>query len=139
MPLGKMSVRRVSPEFIRFGLVGVAGFLVDVAVLYLAAPNLGWYVARGVSFLAAATATWWLNRCFTFAARERVGAPDAIWRQYLQYVVSMLGGAAINYTVYVLTLHWLHDNGAGALGVALGSVAGLAVNYLSASRLIFKR
>ena len=130
---------RISRAFLRFSLVGVAGFLVDVATLYLFAPLLGWYLARVVSFLAAATATWWLNRRFTFGAHQDLTGFAPVLRQYLHYIVSMLAGAALNYGAYALTLQLVSGEAAGALGVAVGSVAGLAVNYLSASRLIFKR
>ena len=48
---------KLGREFLSFAVVGAIGFVVDVAVLYLAAPLLGWYGARVVSFLAAASAT----------------------------------------------------------------------------------
>ena len=46
-------------EFIRFGIVGVVGLLVDIAVLYLCLDisGLGLYASRVVSYLAAATTT----------------------------------------------------------------------------------
>lgn len=136
-----MSIHRQQgvARFLRFGIVGVIGFGVDVAVLYLLAPALGWYLARVLSFLAAATATWWLNRRFTFDARDSTGTLLQTLRQWGQYVVSMLAGAALNYGAYALTLQWLQGPYAAATGVALGSIAGLAVNFFSASRLIFKR
>lgn len=123
-------------QFLRFAAIGVLGFAVDVGVLYLAAPVLGWYGARVLSFVAAASATWALNRRLTFAADAR-GA--AMGREYLGYLLTMLGGALVNYTVYVLTLHWL----AGpwwvpGLGVALGSIAGLGVNFLAVRHLVFR-
>ena len=37
-------------EFLLFAAAGVAGLGVDVGVLYLAAPVLGWYLARVLSF-----------------------------------------------------------------------------------------
>lgn len=121
-------------EFLSFAVVGVAGFGVDVGVLYLAAPVLGWYGARILSFVAAATATWLLNRNYTFGARK---ADAPMWREYLSYLLTMLGGASVNYAVYVLTLHWIDGQWAPALGVALGSCAGLAVNFWSARKLVF--
>jgi len=121
-------------EFLSFAVVGVIGFGVDVGVLYLAAPVLGWYGARILSFLAAATATWLLNRNYTFGARK-AGAP--MWREYLSYLLTMLGGAFVNYAVYALTLRCLEGWWAPALGVALGSCAGLAVNFWSARTLVF--
>ena len=50
-------------EFIRFGIVGVVGLLVDIAVLYLCLDisGLGLYASRVVSYLAAATTTWALS------------------------------------------------------------------------------
>ena len=125
------------PPFLRFCMVGIVGLGVDLAVLYATAWALGWYAARVLSFTVAASATWWLNRRFTFQAG---GADTAsIGQQYLRYMVSMLGGAVLNYTAYVATLHWINLPGKAALGVALGSCAGLASNYLTARHLVFKQ
>ncbi|AMM24625.1 GtrA family protein [Variovorax sp. PAMC 28711] len=126
---------KLGREFLAFGLVGVAGFVVDVSVLYLAAPWLGWYAARVLSFVAAATATWALNRRYTFTTRH---ADTSLGREYLRYLVTMLGGAAVNYAVYVATLHWVGGPWAPALGVALGSCTGLVVNFLSARYFVFR-
>jgi putative flippase GtrA len=126
---------RAGKEFLFFAIVGVVGFGVDLAVLYLIAPLLGWYGARGVSFLAAATTTWVLNRRYTFTARE---SESSLLGEYAHYLLTMLGGSLVNYAVYVLTLHWLDGPFAPAAGVALGSCAGLAINFLSARYLVFK-
>lgn len=126
---------KLGREFLSFAVVGAAGFVVDVAVLYLMAPVLGWYGARVLSFLAAATATWALNRRYTFAARRSGGC---VLREYLGYLVTMLGGAVVNYGAYVLVLHWATGAWAPAAGVALGSCAGLVVNFLSARYLVFR-
>lgn len=124
-------------RFLLFGFAGAIGFVVDVAVLYALAPLLGWYAGRVASFLAAASATWQLNRRLAFADAD--AASRRGWRQYLRYLASMLGGAAVNYAVYAATLHFAAIPHAAALGVALGSVAGLAVNFLTARFLIFSR
>jgi putative flippase GtrA len=123
-------------QFLRFCGVGVVGLLVDLSVLYAAAWAMGWYAARVLSFIAAATATWWLNRHFTFHDKKQ--NVHSIWQQYLRYMMSMLGGATLNYSTYVATLHWVHVPGVAALGVALGSCAGLLLNYLSARYFVFK-
>ncbi|BDT69296.1 hypothetical protein os1_34860 [Comamonadaceae bacterium OS-1] len=126
-----------SPQFLRFCVVGIVGLGVDMAVLYATAWALGWYGARVLSFTAAATATWWLNRRYTFQAG---GADTAsAWQQYLRYMVSMLGGAVLNYAAYVATLHWIDLPGKAALGVAFGSCAGLLSNYLTARHLVFRQ
>lgn len=126
---------KLKRELLAFGLVGVVGFVVDVGVLYALAPLFGWYGGRVVSFVAAASATWILNRRYTFKVQPGV---RSIWVEYLTYLATMLGGAAVNYGIYALTLRWLHVPGAAALGVAFGSLAGLAANFLSARYLVFK-
>ena len=124
---------KLGRQFLSFAVVGAIGFVVDVAVLYLVAPLLGWYGARLVSFLAAATATWALNRRYTFRRSEA-----SVLREYLGYLVTMLGGAVVNYGAYVLVLRWFAGPWAPAAGVALGSCAGLVVNFLSARYLVFR-
>ncbi|MDP9933573.1 putative flippase GtrA [Variovorax paradoxus] len=124
---------KLGRQFLSFAVVGAIGFVVDVAVLYLVAPLLGWYGARVLSFLAAATATWALNRRYTFRRSEA-----SVLREYLGYLVTMLGGAVVNYGAYVLVLHWAAGPWAPAAGVALGSCAGLVVNFLSARYLVFR-
>ena len=124
---------KLGRQFLSFAAVGAIGFVVDVAVLYLVAPLLGWYGARVLSFLAAATATWALNRRYTFRRSEA-----SVLREYLGYLLTMLGGAVVNYGAYVLVLHWATGPWAPAAGVALGSCAGLVVNFLSARYLVFR-
>lgn len=122
----------------RFGIAGVLGFLVDAGVLYLLAPFFGWYGARVLSFWAAATATWLFNRRYTFADSAAPGGA-ALWREYGTYLVAMLGGAAVNYAAYALTLHFMPPAAwAPLLGVAVGSVAGMGLNFVSARWLIFR-
>ncbi|HEX7864556.1 MAG TPA: GtrA family protein [Variovorax sp.] len=127
---------KIGREFLSFAAVGVIGLVVDVVVLYLLAPLLGWYAARVVSFLAAATTTWAFNRRYTFAGSA--AASRSIWREYLGYLATMAAGAVLNYGAYVLTLHWVEGRWAAALGVALGSLAGMSANFLSARYLVFR-
>jgi putative flippase GtrA len=56
------------PRFLRFGIVGCAGYGVDVAALYVAIYGFGagFYWGRLFSYLCAASSTWYMNRLFTF-------------------------------------------------------------------------
>jgi len=127
--------RSAASRLALFGVVGTVGFLADVAVLYAAAPVFGWYGGRVLSFLAAATVTWQLNRRWTFAdaAAARLEGTTA----YLRYLLTMLAGAVVNYGVYAATLGWVEGAFAPALGVALGSIAGLAFNFAAAHFVLF--
>ena len=131
------------PALLRFGLVGVGGLLVDLAVLYVAAPNLGWYGARVLSFWAAATATWWFNRHYTFAsataAATAAESVASVGRQYLRYLLSMMLGGSVNYLTYATVIVWWTGPAAPAVGVALGSCAGLVFNFVAAKYFIFRQ
>ncbi|MYN41595.1 GtrA family protein [Duganella sp. FT109W] len=125
---------RVVRQLLRFVVIGAIGFGADVAVLYGAlALGSGPYPGRLLSFLTAVWVTWRLNRRYTFAP---TAAP---WREWWRYLAAMSGGAALNLAAYWLTLWclapalWLP-----ALGVAVGSLAGMLVNFLSAKLFVFK-
>lgn len=124
-------------RFLRFCVVGTLGFVVDAGLLAALADGLGMdpYLARVFSFLAAATVTWWLNRHYTFEARR---APSrAEWARYL---LLMLLGAAINYGAYALAItFWDVARARLWIGVAIGSVAGLAVNFATSRALFASR
>lgn len=120
-----------------FTLAGAIGFVVDVAVLYLMLQiGLGYYAGRAVSFLCAAFTTWQLNRRFAFSAR----AGEALWREWLRYLVAMLGGGAVNYAIYsLLVLAVAHEPWLPLVAVAAGSAGGLLVNFLSARFWVFRK
>jgi len=121
---------------LRFAIAGVAGLVVDVAVLYLAlALGSGFYLGRVLSFLAAVWTTWRINRRYTFQP-----AGDGVWREWWRYLSAMLGGGVINYLASSAAILLLpHTTVTPALAVAIGSLAGMSINFLSAKLLVFRR
>ena len=93
------------------------------------------FVARLGSFFAAATATWWLNRWFTFRARNQPSGGE-----WMRYIAAMTLGGLVNYSAFAAALLWLPlALRQPWLAVACGSLAGMAVNYYTSSRLVFAR
>jgi putative flippase GtrA len=124
-------------QFVRFGLVGIAGFAVDAAVLALALVlGAGVFWGRGISYVAAASCTWALNRRWTF--RDRSSGWAAQWARFL--AVNALGGA-VNYGVYAFLV--LHHDGVSIVfpvfAAAVGSLCGLAFNFLLSKRMVFRQ
>ncbi len=133
---GLIGSNAASAQFLRFGMVGTAGYVIDTAVLYgvMAAAGLGPYAARVISFLVAATATWLMNRYFTFPDRHR--AP--IGRQWARFVLLMVAGGAINYGVYAaLIASNLAVLSLPAVAVAAGSLSGWVVNFTVSRKYVF--
>jgi putative flippase GtrA len=124
--------------FFRFALVGTGGFVVDTAMLYaMLALGLGLYSGRAVSYLCAATFTWFGNRTITFAEARASGAKN-VAAEWLRFVVTNLGGGAVNYTVYALLVTYSDVVRAyPVLGVGAGALSGLTVNFFASRWLVF--
>ena len=123
-------------QLFRFSMVGGAGFIVDVAVLYLLSRSgFDLYSARACSFVAAATFTWIGNRILTFpsaaASRRRLTGD---W-----YLGAMTLGGLLNYGTYALLITCLpvfHDH--PWLAVAAGTAAGLLINFTIARNVLYR-
>jgi putative flippase GtrA len=132
-------MRRLARQLLRFGVVGVLGLLVDVAVLYLGLwLGLGYHAGRVLSFLCAVWVTWRCNRRYTFHRNHGAG-PQSAWGEWWHYLAAMAVGGGVNFAAYSAALlvlppaPWL-----GAAAVAVGSLAGMSVNFISAKFFVFK-
>lgn len=124
-------------QFALFCVAGAIGFVVDAGIVQALVAGLGWdpYASRVISFLCAMTATWVFNRRYTFA-RQR---GESLWHEWMRYGLAMLGGFAVNYGVYALMVWQLAlVREWPVLGVAAGSIFGLAVNYTSSRLWVFR-
>lgn len=123
-------------QFVKFGIVGVIGFLVDYGVLSLGVElGLGLYVGRLVSFLCAATTTWFCNRLFTFRGKGSGHAGV----QWAKFVVASAGGFVLNYGTYAaLVTYSAFVRNHLILAVAAGSIAGMFFNFFAARKVVFK-
>jgi putative flippase GtrA len=120
-----VSKRRGVDQFVRFGLVGIGGFVIDTLVLYAVKGELGLYGGRAVSYLAAATFTWALNRRFTFITLR----PTPRFRQWLEFLAANAIGAVANYGAYSALVTWTAAATMPVFAVAAGSIAGLIFNF----------
>jgi putative flippase GtrA len=129
---------RLTAQFLRFAIIGAAGFLVDVGVLYLLRRSgLDLYSARVFSFIAAASFTWLGNRLFTF--RSASGGGRRLSAEWSLYLGAMTFGGLVNYGVYALLITLLalfRDH--PWLAVAGGTGAGMLINFLFARRILYR-
>jgi putative flippase GtrA len=124
-------------QFLRFGVVGTIGFVVDTATLLGAvALGAGPYGGRVLSYLVAATTTWALNRAWTFRDRAPGGQPG---RQWALFLVLNLAGFAANYGAYLAVTAWLGTAPWQlVVAVAAGSLAGMFINFGLARQVVFR-
>lgn len=123
-------------RFFLFVLVGAMGFVVDSSLLYVLKNELGLYISRVLSFVCAVITTWALNRTITFKDAES-GLPG--WQEFLSYFKLMLIGGCVNYLAYAAAIYFFSEvKSSPVIAVALGSLSGLFVNYLTSKYFLFK-
>jgi len=135
--IGMVTTRlRRMGELFRFGAVGVVGFVVDASVLELGLRlGTGPWLGRVFSYFAAATATFGLNRAWTFRTADR-SRPLA--RDWSVFVLVNLVGFVCNYGTYAALLAGVPlVRELPVLGVAAGSLAGMAGNFVLSRRYVF--
>jgi len=121
-------------RFLKFCVVGGGGFVVDSAVYLGASLAAGPLASRFTSFTAAVVFTYVFNRWFTFENPRKASVAE-----FTKYYASMVLGGAVNIGIFyaAVTLSSLVAKFPVA-GIALGSVAGLVVNFLT-SRMLFSQ
>lgn len=90
-------------QFIKFGLVGFSGLIVDFAVTWLCKEKLrlNKYVANGMGFMFGVTNNYTLNRYFTFHNTDA-----DIAGQFLKFLLISLIGFGLNTgLLYILQKH----------------------------------
>jgi putative flippase GtrA len=87
-------------KFIKFGLVGFSGVIIDFGFTYLTKEYLKAqkYLANAIGFTMAATSNYYLNRIWTFHSHN-----PHIGEEYMRFLlVSILGLGISTLVIYVL-------------------------------------
>ncbi len=133
-----MIKKETALRLIKFGFIGVIGFCVDSGVLLFGTKilNLDPYSARIISYLVAASTTWLGNRLLTFADRPKT----PLAKQWALFLSLNAVGFAVNYTTYaVLVAQFPYIYAHPVWAVAAGSLAGMVLNYVASTRIIFPK
>ena len=124
-------------RFIRFGLVGSFGFVIDLGVVFvlIQALQLDPVFARIPAWTGAVSITYLFNLLFTFrSTRLKVVGKRQQLRRYGLYVLSQLAGGVVNVLTYALVVSLFGV--AWSVGLVLGTLVGMILNYLGASAVI---
>jgi putative flippase GtrA len=129
-------VPMVSRRFLKFLIVGGAGFAVDAGVLTFALGHVtsSIYVARALSFSLAVLATWLLNRTFVFAASE-----SGIAVEYARYFTIQVVAALTNLAIFVALIEAIPAlSPTPVVPLAVGAILGALVNYAGSAWWVFR-
>lgn len=87
-------------KFIKYGVVGFTGVIVDFSVTWLLKEvfRANKYIANSIGFTVAATSNYYLNRIWTFASTS-----DNVAREYSLFLgISLIGLLLNNLLIYIL-------------------------------------
>ena len=129
--------RLLLQQFARFGTVGVAGAVVDIATVYAAMATLGLYLSGLLAYFAAVTTTWALNRAWTFAGR---GSGGSLLRQWLLFVAANGVGFVLNRGTFFVLVTWApvcaqHP----VIAILAGVGAGMFANFNLSRSVVFRQ
>ncbi len=125
----------VLAQFVRFGTVGVAGFVIDTGIVYGLRHQLGLYGAGAVAYIGAATGNWLLNRLWTFRGQGTGPAH----RQWAMFMLANLVGFVLNRGTYAILVTFVAAAAdQPVIATAAGAVAGMFVNFSLSRRLVFR-
>ena len=127
-------------RFLRFGIVGAGGFVVDETVLSIGHYLFGLdpQIARLISIPCAMTFTWWGNRTLTFAEHAAEGAGE-MFREWLKFVLANAVGAVVNYIAFTAVLRFAPwPLSIPVVAVAIGVGVGLVFNFTLSQRFVFR-
>jgi putative flippase GtrA len=121
-------------RFVRFGIVGVSGTLIDFGVTWLCKEKLHWnkYLSNSIGFILAATNNYTWNRLWTFESQN-----SEIFREYGSFVLIALIGLGLNNFVTWLLHEKAHWNFYLSKLVAVGVVViwNFSMNYVFTFRM----
>jgi putative flippase GtrA len=122
-------------QFIRFGIVGIFGLMVDTAAVYGLRHALGLYGAGLVAYLFAASSNWVFNRAWTFRGKGSGSAH----RQWALFLLTNLAGFVLNRGTYAALVTFVPVAAEQpVIATAAGAIAGLFVNFDLARRVVFR-
>jgi putative flippase GtrA len=127
-------------SFVRFCIIGGAGYGVGVLVLALATGRLrlDFAAANAISIFVAMIFTWLGNRYFTFRGRRAKGWTPMM-QEWLKFMGANLIGAVVNYSfALALVRYAAFPLSEKYVAQALGVLAGLVFNFTLSRTMVFK-
>lgn len=92
--------RRLKPEYLSFGIIGLSGFIIDSGLFTLLHYHFSYVVSRTISISIATICSWLANRTYTFKYDKKISS-----NEWLKYAATYSLGAGINLTIFERLCH----------------------------------
>jgi putative flippase GtrA len=133
-PSVKILINIYRSEIIRFLIVGGAGLLTNICVLYGLRHEIGLMPAVIISYFVAFSVTWLLNRILTFRSKNSRRTQEWLKYTLIYSATGALQLLSVTWMVHKFLL--LQKHPVGAVLIAAGFVA--AINFMVSKFYIFK-
>lgn len=122
-------------QLIRFGVVGVSGYVVNLAVFAICVHLLGidYKVASPIAYFVGTVNNFFWNRRWTFGHKTETHP----FEQGVKFLIVSLASFGVNYAVLVGLVH--STGMEKVLAQAIANVCGIPVNFLGQKLWSFRR
>ncbi|MBQ4812466.1 GtrA family protein [Pseudoalteromonas luteoviolacea] len=123
-------------QLIKFALVGITGFAVDVSVFTLLSFGLSLQIewARGLAFFIAALTTWLGNRHFTFCT----ASSNRLVGECRKSLICAVLAGLINLTIFKAMTLYSNELLFVYFAFVCGVLVGMVLNYVLSAMWVFK-
>lgn len=122
-------MKEILLKFIKFGIVGVSGIIVDFGITWLCKEKLKMqkYVANSMGFSLATVSNFLLNRHWTFESHD-----PAAFQQFGKFlIISVIGLILSNFIIYILNDKWkMKFYTSKIFAIAMVSIWNFFANYI---------
>ncbi|MDI2090577.1 GtrA family protein [Commensalibacter oyaizuii] len=127
--------RALLVQFIKFGMVGSSGLLIDTLTVYMLRPYIGLTFATIAGYFIAASSNWIVNRLWTF---HTVKADHSLLSQWLRFIATNSMGFCLNRGT-VFLLFFLSNTCRQHIYIALiaGAIMGMLANFNLSRKLVY--
>jgi putative flippase GtrA len=133
--VGRLTQKRGVRQFLKFGVVGASGFVVNLVIFTLlqhVVPNhtatASYTVIYSIAFLSGGVSNYFLNRAWTFRSTGHVGREGFSFMTVS--VLALVFGLIVSYVIAPWPVPFLgHEFGHGHLTWFVSTVAAIVVNF----------
>lgn len=123
-------------QFIRFGLVGTTGLVIDWSCLKLLLLLMPFPAAVSCAYIVSATWNWLFNRLWTFRKTSHDNHKPSI--QWSRFLLATLPGFCINRGITLVLHYYVPSIGQENLAVLFcGALGGMTINFLLTKYCVF--
>lgn len=123
-------------QFVKFGMVGSSGLIIDILTVYLLRHLIGLTLATLLAYFVASSSNWFINRLWTF---NNINHRHSIIEQWIRFIMTNILGFCCNRGV-VFSLFYISQfcKNNPFVPLIIGAATGMFANFHLSRKLVYK-